>query len=291
MPERDRGEAADLPEIISIMVVDAVRFSRHTDPQQDELATLIVEALEDACHRSGLEDLWEARRFPDSTGDGYIIGFSPNFLPRVIDRYFDALQEVLMMKSARLRSRGMQLRLRLSLDLGPARRLEDFRIGSPVGKTMIATHRLVDAQPLRTLLERSDPDVTLLAVAMSDRVMADVVTAGHTRKHTSSEFVACPLEIAKKEFTATAHLHVPAMSGDILRYGLLGVLSRDGEGEVTSPASRPPEEPSPRPGTTQVSGRSNVVAGRDIDQSRRHTTVRGDQYKAHRDISIRREPK
>jgi class 3 adenylate cyclase len=275
MPDHRPDEATDLPDLTAIMVVDAEKFSRHDDRQQDELARLIPEVLEDACHRCGLEELWEQRMFPDSTGDGYLIGFPPGFLPRLIDRYFDSLQQVLAEKADRLRSRQMRLRMRLSVHLGPARVLDG--VDSPVGTAMITTHRLVDAGPLRVLLDRSDPDVTLLAVALSERVMTDVVTGGHTRRLRSSQFVECPLEIAGKGFKATAFLHVPAVSGELLRTGLIGALPHE------------PIEVPPVAGEGTKRPRPGVVAGRDVDQSRHTTTVHGDQYRAGRNMSIRRE--
>lgn len=269
MPEQSIDEAADLPELTAIMVVDVEGFSRHNDPQQDELAHLIRETLEDACYRCGLEEFWEQRKFPDSTGDGYIIGFSPRLLPRVIDRYFDSLQQVLAAKAERLRSRRMRLRMRLSLHLGPARVLEG--VDSPVGTAMITTHRLVDAGPLRELLKQSDPDVTMLAVALSERVMTDVVVAGHAPRRTPSQFVECPLEIAGKDFAATAYLHVPAVSGELLRHGLaVAVPVKPVEMPATPGKAKPRTA---RPG--RITG--NVVAGGNIDQSRRSTTIHGDQ--------------
>jgi hypothetical protein len=275
MSDHRHDEAADLPDLTAILVVDAEKFSRHDDPQQDQLARLIPEVLEDAFHRCGLEELWDQRMFPDSTGDGFIIGFPPRFLARLIDRYFDSLQKVLAEKADRLRSRQMRLRLRLSVHLGPAR-VQDG-VDSPVGTAMIATHRLVDAGPLRVLLDRSDPEVTLLAVAVSDRIMTDVVTAGHTRRLKASQFVECPVELAGKGFKATAFLHVPAVSGELLRTGLLGALPKE-----------PIELPQPAETRTRHS-RYGVAAGRDVDQSSHTTNVQGSQYRAGRDMSIGRD--
>ncbi|GIE27436.1 hypothetical protein Ait01nite_004810 [Actinoplanes italicus] len=275
MPEYRPDETADLPDLTAILVVDAEKFSRHDDRQQDELARLIPEVLEDACHRCGLEELWEQRMFPDSTGDGYLIGFPPAFLTRLIDRYFDSLQKVLAEKADRLRARQMRLRMRLSVHLGPARVLDG--VDSPVGTAMITTHRLVDAGPLRVLLDRSDPDATLLAVALSERVMTDVVTAGHTRRLKSSQFVECPLEIAGKAFKTTAFLHVPVVSGELLRTGLIGAF---------------PQEPiavQPSPGERRKAPRPGVVAGRDVDQSSHTTNVQGNQYRAGRNLTIGRD--
>ncbi|GAA4968246.1 hypothetical protein [Actinoplanes utahensis] len=287
MPEHHPDDATDLPDLTAIMVVDVEKFSRHNDLQQDELAQLIPEVLEDACHRCGLEELWEQKMFPDSTGDGFIIGFAPRLLPHVIDRYLASLQEVLAARTARLRSRGMRLRMRLSVNLGPARVLAN--VDSPVGSAMITTHRVVDAGALRALLEHSDPDVTMLAVALSERVMSDVVAPGHTRRLKASQFVACPLEISGKDFAATAFLHVPALSGDLLRRGLIGVLPTDPV-EI-SPAPSGKRKKPIAGGTTpvRVIGHGNVTAGRDVNQSTHTTTVHGDQYQAARNMTVRRE--
>ena len=297
MPNYSPEEATDLPELTAIMVVDVEGFSRHNDPQQDELALLIHEVLEEACDRCGLEELWEQRKFPDSTGDGFIIGFAPRLLPRVVDRYFDNLPAALAAKASRLRPRHMPLRIRLSLNLGPARVLDN--VDSPVGNAMITTHRLVDGGPLREMLKRSDPDVTMLAVALSERVMTDVVTAGHTRRRTPSQFVECPLEIAGKDFAATMYLHAPAVSGDLLRHGLLGAVPAK---PIELPRAAPGKRRKPSaegPAVGRVDGDRNVVAGGNIDQSSRSTTVHGNQnsttvhgnqnrYEAGRDMTFRR---
>jgi len=281
---------SEFPDSVAIMVVDTKEFSRHNDVQQEELTVLIPDMLERASRRSGIEELWDARRFPDSTGDGYIIGFRPQLLPRVVDRYFDALQDELAIENPRLKSRDMSLRMRLSIELGPARVIDDERIGSPVGRAMIATHRLVDAEPLRVLLNNSDPNVTLLVVALSERVMEDAVRSGHTRRRVASEFVETSAEIAKKGFSGKAHLHVPAMSGDLLKHRLLGVQERPMKEK--SPVARPARKAPPT--TTSVgavTGNSNVIglAGHDLDQSRHETNVQGDQHNAQRDVSFRRD--
>jgi hypothetical protein len=290
MSDRHHTVADDLPETVAIMVVDTKGFSRHNDVQQEKLTVLIPEVLEQACRRCNLEDLWSGRQFPDSTGDGYIIGFQPRFLPGVIDRFLDALQEELAIRLPSFKSQDMRLRMRLSLEVGPARQLNDPRVGSPVGNAMIATHRLVDAEPLRALLDNSDPDVTFLAVALSERVMHDVVEGGHTRRHVVSEFVSCPVTTGKKGFSGTAYLYVPALSGELLRQGLVGVQARTKPVDaIPAPTPVPKPSSSVKRGVSAVDGHSNTVAGRDIDQSRHDTTVHGDQYTAHRDLSIKRD--
>jgi len=290
MPDRHQDDTTDLPESIAILVVDTKGFSQHNDIQQEELTVLIPEVLERAFRRCDLDELWDERMFPDSTGDGYIIGFNPRLLPAVIDRFLDALQDELAVGLPGWKSRNMRLRMRLSLEIGPARDLGDPRIDSPVGSAMIATHRLVDAEPLRALLDHSDPDVTLLAVALSDRVLQLAVVSGRTRRRVVSEFVTCPVVMTKKDFAATAHLHVPKMSGELLRSGLLGVQATAQPGEDSPDPAPPATTSSPvNRGVGSVSGTSNNVAGRDLDLSRHESTVHGDQYNARRDLSIMRD--
>ncbi|WP_051807981.1 hypothetical protein [Actinoplanes subtropicus] len=273
----------ELPDHVAIMVVDTKGFSRHNDVQQEELQQQLYQALEDAFHRCGLSDVWDARLFPDSTGDGYMIGFPPRHLPRVIDSYFDALQQELTSKLRRLRAGGMSLRMRLSLEYGPADHQTDDRFGSPVGNTMIGTHRLVDSDPVRDLLDRSDPDVTLLAVVLSERVMKDVVRGGHTQRHGPSEFVEVTVTMAKKGFAEPAFLYVPVISGDLLRHGLGGARPAD--------RPKPVGKTVPKPSRGVRASSRGIAAGGNIgniDQSRQETTVHGDQFNAH-DISIRGE--
>jgi hypothetical protein len=148
---------------------------------------------------------------------------------------------------------------------------------------MITTHRLVDSDLIRDLLDRSDPNVTLLVVVISERVMKDVVQGGHTRRRAPSEFAEVTVTNEKKGFSERAYLHVPAISGDLLRHGLGG----------SQPAERkePVVESIPKTRKSVRSSGRSIAAGGDIgniDQSRHETTVHGDQFNG-RDISIRTE--
>jgi hypothetical protein len=264
----DTYGAQDLPEQIAIMVVDTKAFSRHDDLQQDELAVAIPRVLEAACQRAELPELWAEKRFPDSTGDGFIIGFPPRLLARVVNRYIECLQIELRLAARNLPA-GARLRMRMSLNVGPVSLLNEALIGSPVGATMINTHRLVDADPLRVLLERSDPEITHLVAALSERVIEDTVRSGRAGRRLS-EFVKAPVEIKAKDFCGTAYLRVPAPSGEVLALGVLGV-------QPPNDSENPPE-PSSEPIATgdidgsvgvlgEVSGNQNTIAGRDLNQS------------------------
>ncbi|HEY3505612.1 MAG TPA: hypothetical protein VGN37_22855 [Actinocatenispora sp.] len=300
MTELDPVEPRDLPDHLAILVVDTKGFSKHSDRQQNRLAPLIPEVLEQASHSAGISELWDLRIFPDSTGDGYMFGFPPKLLPHVVHRYLEHLQAELRRRARALRADGISMRLRLSLHLGPTEVLKDPRIDSPVGATMIGTHRLVDADPLRALLAYSDPDVTFLAAALSEAVMDAAVRNGSSTRH-ESEFVKAPVRIEAKDYTGIAYLRVPAPSGALLEKGLLGVQPAPAQ-EV--PDTEPVPVPADPSGTTQtvgpmdgnataaahVGGHVGVLGGgntfaRDIDQSTTSSTVHGNHYQA-REMTI-----
>lgn len=306
MDTRDE-DVQDLPEHVGIMVVDTKGFSRHNDRQQNRLAPLIHQVLRRACDRSGLSELWEQKRFPDSTGDGFILGFPPSMLPRIVFDYLDHLQAELYAQNRALRADGMTLRMRLSLELGPVALLDDILVGSPVGKTMIDTHRLVDADAVRALLDRSEPEVTFLAAALSESVMEAAVRSGYSRRH-PAEFVEVTADIGAKGFSAKAYLRVPRPSGDILRHGLAGIQPRQdkpvpgsapvthdprGKESISLGHGRASRVGDVRDGSVAagdvagnvgvlgpVSGNGHAIAARDLDQS---TTIRHtgrDSYEA-----------
>jgi len=137
-----------------------------------------------------------------------------------VDRYFDSLQAELRRRAPELRAAEIELRLRASLHLGPVRSFNKLVADSPSGRIMVESGRMVDAKPVRALLDHSDPNVTLVATVLSEEVMKNVIEAGRTARQ-PSEFVAAPLRIEAKDYSGTGYLRVPVPSGDLLRYGLL----------------------------------------------------------------------
>lgn len=284
-----------------IMAVDVRRFSAHDDFQQGKIADLLLEVLRQAADRAAIPELLREEVFRAFRGDGYLVGFDPELAPQVVDRYCEALQEELRSRAGGLRAFGIELRLRVSLHLGPVGSFDSLLQDSPSGQAMVESGRMVDAAPVRALLDHSDPEVTLVAAVLSEEVMKHVVGAGRTARR-PSEFVAAPLEIAAKDYSGTGFLRVPAPSGELLRSGLLQCLPEQDEPE-------PAAEPDPVPaspvhnevrgtagnvvqaghvrggihdhsmradnGGTTVRGEGNAVAGRDVDQSSREQTFSG----------------
>ncbi|SDK21432.1 hypothetical protein SAMN04487820_105271 [Actinopolyspora mzabensis] len=264
-------------EQTGILAVDVRHFSRHNDVQQKMIAEQwLPDVLGQAASRAGIAELWRGHWFRAFRGDGYLLGFSPDLVAAVVDRFFDSLQAELRRRAAEVRAAEVELRLRTSLHLGPAQSFEALVadssvVDSPSGKVMVDTGRMVDAAPVRSLLDHSDPNVTLVASVLSQAVMEHVVRAGRTtRQH--SEFVEAPLEIDSKDYAGTGYLRAPVPSGVLLNSGLL-------HGQPTELDSASVEERE-----TDVDGGdvSNVLTGnagkavqtRDVHGGIHDTTVR-----------------
>ncbi|MGW5744984.1 hypothetical protein [Amycolatopsis sp. NPDC003861] len=231
----------ELPPYRALLVVDTKGFGSNPGATQAMVSAAIPDVLSQAFARAGLRDVWETALFPHGTGDGYGLGFDPRFLPAVVTRFFDELQAVLAERDARLRSvaRSVRLRMRAALNVGPI--LEPApgtTSAAAIGSTVITTHRLLDAAPVRAVLERSDPDETFLAVALSQRVFEDVL-AGRYATLPASKLV--PADVRIKEYRGTVHLYIPNPSGDLLRHGLGRHEEEPAEAEVPPP---------PPPGST-----------------------------------------
>lgn len=278
----------DLGRLTGILTVDVRRFSGHNDIQQGRIGTLLPVILREAAERARLDDIMRNSVFHAFRGDGYLIGFDPNRVADVVDRYFDSLQAELRRRAPELRAAGIELRMRASLHLGPLRSFDKLVADSPSGRLMVESGRMVDAKPVRALLDHSDANVTLVATVLSEEVMKNVVEAGRTARQ-PSEFVAAPLRIEAKDYSGTGYLRVPVPSGDLLRYGLL-----HGQPERTTDDERNSEEKSARPegswGNTFNGGADKLNQTRDVyggmnDDSVRNVVVGNGNNTAGHDIN------
>ncbi len=211
-------ELIELPPYRGVLVVDTKNFGSNTDPGQAVLAEMIHDVLNVAFERAGLGHVWRDALFPHNTGDGFGVGFDTRHLPAVVSRLFDTLQDVLSERDARLRAqdRRLRLRMRASLNVGPVREPEGGT-AEAVGSTVITTHRLLDAEPVREVLTRSDPDQTFLSVALSQRVFEDVLASGFATLPASR---VVPRLVQVKEYAGTVYLYVPKLSGELLEHGM-----------------------------------------------------------------------
>lgn len=232
----DAPKVPDLPSYCAVVVVDMKDYSGHRGGEQGTLTEMIPAVLERAFREAGRPDIWEERCFPDSTGDGYAIGFRPEVLPTLIGPFLDGLQRELEYRDQVLRtvSREARMRMRVAIAVGPIMRAEGDADGT--GDTRVEAHRLVDAKPLREALDRSDPDVTFVAAIISGRVYDDVVLSGYSPK-VKSEYT--PAGVQVKSYSGNAYLHVPKASGDLLASGQAEqVINEKTEARSTPEAKR-----------------------------------------------------
>ncbi|WP_410586656.1 hypothetical protein [Amycolatopsis sp. lyj-23] len=225
--------------------MDTKEFGGQSDRGQATLAEAIPDVLALAFDRAGLGHVWREALFPHGTGDGFGLGFGTSHLPAVVMRFFDALQDVLAERDARLPATAgrVRLRMRASLNVGPV--LEPGPgpgSAAAIGGAVVTTHRLLDAPEVRELLTRSDPGQTFVAVALSQRVFEDVLQTEYARLPSS---LVVARRVGVKEYSGTVHLYVPRPSGDLLTHGF---------GADNDPAPAGAETPRP-------TGAANLITG------------------------------
>lgn len=223
--------SCDLPPYWAILVVDAKGFSRTSGADQGRLNAEIQRLLETAFKRAGLGAEWSARRFPVHTGDGYVVFVPSRVLPHLLHPLLRDLQGVLEERDGRRLARTPPLRLRAAIHVGPLP--DSGQLGDGVDQAMTETHRLLDSDELRRVLDSTDERVTFLAAVVSQRAYHDAIEGGYAVLP-ASEFV--DIIARAKNFEERARLHVPRPSGQILATG---------HRQAAEVAQTPPAEPAP----------------------------------------------
>ncbi|WP_052847372.1 hypothetical protein [Streptomyces avicenniae] len=236
-----------LPPYRGIVAVDAKDFTGFQAVQHKEISRAIPGMLEQSFRRAGLGDVWEDRRFPASTGDGYVFGFDPAAMPCLIHPWLGVLQETLA--EFNIHSAGaVRIRLRVSLHIGPLPDDGDEADGN--GTPRNDTHRLLDSRPVKMMLSSSSENVTHVAAILSDRCFEDAVAGGYAGRH-PDHFIEVPATVEGKVFAQRAWLHVPAPSGNLYDRRVLGDrviddLERPSGAPGRAAADRPaPDRPAP----------------------------------------------
>lgn len=260
-----------LPPYRAILAVDTVRFTDNRSADQPQLSETVPVVLEQALQACHLSDVWKTRRFPEGTGDGYVFGTLPEYLPFLVDPLFDQLQLILEEQSQHLaaRHRDLRLRLRVSVHVGP---VPDDEGRHSIGKPINDTFRLLDSTPIKDALRSTNPDVTQMAAIVSQRVYEDVICAGYTGLH-PDRFDPVTAEVPGKDFAEPAWLYVPRPSR--------GAANSPGlANKRIEPADDAPKSGGPGPRTTvhgnvgqaitadRVSGEFNPVLHTGLQSSR-----------------------
>lgn len=201
-----------MPPFRGIMAVDAVGFSRNPSNELPDLSASIPDLLSKTFERCGLPEIWTTRRFPQGTGDGYLFGVTHDETPYLIDPIFDELQKVLEEQNQVLQaqSRDLRLRLRVSVHIGAVPDQGDVRDG--IGTPTNDTFRLLDSDVIKQALKNSNPDVTLVAAIVSQRVFEEVIRAGYTNDLHPDRFEHVIAEVPGKDFAEPAWLYIPKRS-------------------------------------------------------------------------------
>ncbi|MBA0052657.1 hypothetical protein E0L36_17730 [Streptomyces sp. AJS327] len=215
---RPHTRSHSLPPYRGILAVDAKDFTGYPAIQHGEISRVIPQLLQTSFSRARLPEVWEERRFPDSTGDGYVFGFEPSSMPFVIHPWLSTLQELLT--EFNVNSMGtVRIRLRASLHIGPLPDSGDDFDGN--GTPRNDTHRLLDSVPVKAVLATQSENVTQVAAILSDRCYQDAVASGYTGRH-PDYFIEVPASVEGKRFEQRAWLYVPAPSGNLHDPRILG---------------------------------------------------------------------
>lgn len=250
-----------LPPYRAVFAVDAEKFSRNADRHQQTLGQAIPDVLHEAFERSALADVWKDARFPRHNGDGYVIGMEPEYLPHLVHPLLGQLQDVLHELNPRLafENRELRLRLRASIDVGPLPDTGGLSNVDAMGEAMVNTHRLLDAEQVKTELARSHPETTFVAAIVSRRVYEDVVLGGFGGVH-ESRLRAVNVHQPEKEFAAEGYLYVPIPS------------TKPGAEPESDAEQEQSPQPHPQSRTTEVRNQFN-----NYGQSRENAQL-GDNY-------------
>jgi hypothetical protein len=179
--------------------VDVQGYGRHDDLRQAEIQRDLIDLLDRAGERAGVE---RRRWIRQSKGDeelALIPADEP--LSRVVGDFCLELAAALW-RYNRVRDRAARMRLRLALDDSPV----DLSFNGFVGRAVVGVSRLVNARPLRYALDMTDE--ADLAVILSYGVHRDWVHSG--RSSVRPEWCR-RITVVEKEYEADAWLWLPTV--------------------------------------------------------------------------------
>lgn len=252
LPQRIVGpytHSRPLPPYRGILAVDAKDFTGRPAIEHEAVSRAVPELLKTALSRAELRDLWEHRRFPASTGDGYVFGFDPSRLPFVIHPLLLTLQDVLTDFNV-LSHGAVPIRLRVSLHVGPLPETGDEFSGN--GTARNDTHRLLDSRPVKAVLASHRENITQVAAILSDRCYEDAVASGYTGRH-PDHFVEVAATVDGKPFSQRAWIYVPQPSGPL--------YEEPADAEPTQEPAREAVRPPERDDTQTSHGRNSAPNG------------------------------
>lgn len=210
---------SELAPYRALLVVDMKDYSGNAGRHQTELTKLIPEIMQAAFERAGLAWVWARKTAHNTTGDGYAIVLPSELLPHLLNPYLTALQEELEYRNHN-RPYGWNgpIRFRVSINVGPVVDSGENLLGDGSGAERVTLHRLLDSDPVRHLLNSSDPEVTQVAAIVSRRVYEDAVLS-KLADEPESLYVEAGAKV--KTYQGQAYLRVPKPSAGLLINGFL----------------------------------------------------------------------
>ncbi|MBM7772247.1 hypothetical protein JOD54_002451 [Actinokineospora baliensis] len=200
------GRVLELPPYRAVLVVDVKGFGGWRGREQADLVRLVPVVLREVFAECGLGGEWDRAPLSASTGDGWVLGLRSGLLPLLLNPVLPTLQEVL----------PDGVRMRATVHIGP---LTGGRsLGAGNGEARVQAHRLLDARPVRELLDRSGPG-TRVAAVVSERAYVDAVLSGYAGDDPG---LYVPVPVRVKSFAQTAYLRVPVPTGELLSHGFTG---------------------------------------------------------------------
>jgi len=250
-PAHDAYPACELPPYRALLVVDIKDFSGRRGRHHEQLTRSVPELLKAAFTRCGLAALLGAVCFDGTTGDGFVLGFDAKHLPALVDPFLRGLQEELAYRHRVASGHGGQpVRMRVSINVGPMTDSGGNRLGDGSGAGRVETHRLLDSDAVRHLLDLSTPTITFVAAVVSERTFEDAVAGGFTAVDPEL-FVEVPVTV--KSYQGRAYLYVPLPFGGLLEHGFRPAELQ--AGAVAGSAGRPLDAD----GGVRVGGVGNVT--------------------------------
>ncbi|WP_433546552.1 hypothetical protein ACQPZG_16720 [Streptomyces sp. CA-294286] len=250
---RPNTHSRPLPGYRGILAVDAKDFTGRPAIEHEAVSRAVPELLKTALFRAELQDLWEDRTFPTSTGDGYIFGFDPTCMPFVIHPLLLTLQDVLTDYNV-LSYGAAPIRLRASVHVGPLPDTGDEFSGN--GTARNDTHRLLDSRPVKAVLVSHKANITHVAAILSDRCYEDAVVGGYTGRHLD-HFVEVAATVESKPFSQRAWIYVPQPSGPLYEEDPDAATTEEPAPEA-APAQSHDETPAPQVRNSAPSGNLNT---------------------------------
>ncbi|MFD7340183.1 hypothetical protein ACFV98_29910 [Streptomyces violascens] len=230
----------------AVLAVDARNFSALDSKGMQQVNADIQPLLAQALSASNVSAHWERRMFGQHTGDGYVAGMDPEVLPALVGCFPDALRQALARRRADAPA-STRLQLRVSIHVGP---LPHSGLGVP----MVHTHRLLDDDALRAVLNRANPEITNTVVIISQRVYEDVFESGCVNGDVLPDQFVRHLARVKK-FQQPAYVHIPGFDWRLADPDIFEPLDTTNTvaTQLASVPGAPPQETSPAPGTVNFS--------------------------------------